>query len=162
MIGLLKLIFLPFWILWELLEHSAKPRRRRKSASSGGGKALAVIFGMLVLVALVIKFWVITLILLGLVVAFLVVVAMIRPRQEVVRKTASSTTLSVPVAIGSVPVEANLLLPKRVTEQWLEREVPKLNSSQLAALLRGLRKRGWSDLEIATRVIPRAQGDRAS
>jgi hypothetical protein len=55
----------------------------------------------------------------------------------------------------SSPVTHELLLvPPRVTQAWIETNVPTLTQVQFAELMTALRARGWSDADLASRVIP--------
>jgi hypothetical protein len=48
----------------------------------------------------------------------------------------------------------DLVIPARISQSWIEETVPSLSTDQLGNLLGALRSRGWSDGEIAARVIP--------
>ena len=47
-------------------------------------------------------------------------------------------------------------MPTRVTQAWIDANVPTMSASTLGEFLSELRKRNWSDSDIATRVIPYA------
>jgi hypothetical protein len=45
-------------------------------------------------------------------------------------------------------------LPARVTQAWIERTAPRLTAAAIPSFLQVLRRRGWSDSELAQRVVP--------
>ena len=45
-------------------------------------------------------------------------------------------------------------MPKRVTQVWIEANVPSMSAAELGTLMLELKKRNWSDSDIARRVIP--------
>ena len=61
-----------------------------------------------------------------------------------------------PATAASLPPEAPLAMPKRTTQAWIEANVPNMSASTLGEFTSELRKRKWSDSDIATRVIPHA------
>jgi hypothetical protein len=48
-------------------------------------------------------------------------------------------------------------LPARVTQRWIESTVPTLTASEFSALKTALRGRGWTNADMASRVIPHAR-----
>ena len=50
--------------------------------------------------------------------------------------------------------ETELQLPKRFTQDWIWRNVPKLNPDQIPSLIDELQNRGWTTDEIERRVTP--------
>jgi hypothetical protein len=49
-----------------------------------------------------------------------------------------------------------LPMPKRVTQGWIEAHVPTMSAAELGEFVSDLKKRNWSDSDIASRVIPYA------
>jgi hypothetical protein len=45
-------------------------------------------------------------------------------------------------------------LPHRFTDAWIKKNVPRMSPSHVQYVIRDMRKRGWSDAEIARRVYP--------
>jgi hypothetical protein len=45
-------------------------------------------------------------------------------------------------------------MPSRVTDAWLREAVPTFTENGLATLVEELRRRGWTDAELARRVYP--------
>jgi hypothetical protein len=45
-------------------------------------------------------------------------------------------------------------MPRRVTDAWLREAVPTFTENGLATLVEELRRRGWTDAELAWRVYP--------
>jgi hypothetical protein len=45
-------------------------------------------------------------------------------------------------------------MPKRVTQVWIEANVPSMSAAELGTFMSELKKRNWSDSDIASRVIP--------
>jgi hypothetical protein len=45
-------------------------------------------------------------------------------------------------------------MPSRVTDAWLREAVPTLTERGLATLVEELRRRGWTEAELARRVYP--------
>lgn len=52
-------------------------------------------------------------------------------------------------------VMTDIVLPKRITQSWIDREVPGMSEQALRAMIATLVSRGWGDEEIATRVLTR-------
>jgi hypothetical protein len=80
----------------------------------------------------------------------------LRPARSVTDWTPSNRGASMPA--GTAPVHPDsagrFVLPARVTQAWIERTAPALDSAMVAPFLRALRERGWSDEDLATRVSP--------
>jgi hypothetical protein len=51
-------------------------------------------------------------------------------------------------------------LPARVTQAWIERTAPRLTTTAIPPFLHALRRRGWSDNELAQRVVPHLRDTR--
>jgi len=47
-----------------------------------------------------------------------------------------------------------LTMPRRVTQVWIEANVPSMSAAELGTFMSELKKRNWSDSDIASRVIP--------
>jgi hypothetical protein len=56
------------------------------------------------------------------------------------------------------PPEPRLVIPERVTQAWIETNVPHMSTTTLAYVISELWKRGWTDSEIAQRVSPHVRG----
>jgi hypothetical protein len=51
------------------------------------------------------------------------------------------------------PSMSEIVLPKRVTQAWLDATIPVLNGAQIGSVTAQLRARGWTDEEIVARVL---------
>jgi 8-oxo-dGTP pyrophosphatase MutT (NUDIX family) len=60
-------------------------------------------------------------------------------------------------AAEASPTESELTMPKRVTQAWIEANVPTMSAATLEEFLSELRKRNWSTGDIESRVIPHTQ-----
>jgi hypothetical protein len=58
------------------------------------------------------------------------------------------------------PPEPSLLIPKPVTQAWIETNVPRMSATTLAYFISELRKRNWTDRDIVRRVIPHVRGSK--
>jgi hypothetical protein len=54
----------------------------------------------------------------------------------------------------ATPPEPPLVMPKRVTQAWIEENVPHMSATTLADFISELWKCDWTDSEIARRVLP--------
>jgi hypothetical protein len=62
-----------------------------------------------------------------------------------------------PPAVGepTSTSEPMVVLPQRITQSWIDREVPGLSDRGMEVLIATLHSRGWQDDEIAARVLTR-------
>jgi len=69
------------------------------------------------------------------------------------KKSQSKVELS---ADQASPPDPSLTMPKRVTQTWIETNVPSMSAAELGTFVFELKKRNWSDSDIAGRVVPHA------
>jgi hypothetical protein len=84
-----------------------------------------------------------------------------KPREQVPSRPAealSAPETAAPAQPGATPSaplqEPPLVMPARVTDAWIKRNVPHMSATTLASFISELWKRNWTDSEIAQRVIP--------
>jgi hypothetical protein len=71
------------------------------------------------------------------------------------KKKKSQSKVELPAtAAQTSPPEPQLTMPKRVTQVWIEANVPSMSAAELGTFMSELKRRNWSDSDIATRVIP--------
>lgn len=77
----------------------------------------------------------------------------------VIGKWPASTPSPAPAATVTVETSSvarvGPIFPQRITQSWIDREVPNLSEEAMAVLVRTLHERGWRDDEIAERVQTR-------
>jgi hypothetical protein len=62
------------------------------------------------------------------------------------------------VTAAQASPSAELTMPKRVTQAWIEANVPAMSADTLGEFVSELRKRNWSNGDIESRVIPHTHG----
>jgi hypothetical protein len=128
-------------------------RHRRRSSSSGGGAFIGVLT-VIVVLALAVEYWYVSLPLLSLIGAASYFAVKAGGRRSAERAAAAAREQAEAERrwlVGPPPI---LPLPGRFTQNWFASYVPGLHPGQVPTLMAELRARGWTQERIDQRVRP--------